>query len=68
MELEQKQTVETVENKNEIEINEDFSDNDTQTQQEEQKEQKNNLPKKYQKSKTRKQMPSTHKSVESKSV
>lgn len=42
MELEQKQTVETVENKNEIEINEDFSDNDTQTQQqqEEQKEQK----------------------------
>lgn len=36
MELEQKQTVETVENKNEIEINEDFSDNDTQTQQEEQ--------------------------------
>ena len=40
MELEQKQMVETVENKNEIEINEDFSDNDTQTQQEEQKEQK----------------------------
>ena len=47
MELEQKQTVETVENKNEIEINEDFSANDTQTQQEELKEQSTEeIPKK----------------------
>ena len=50
MELEQKQVVETVENKNEIEINEDFSDNDTQTQQQEQKEQSTEeIPKKQDK-------------------